>query len=204
MKYAAVGAILIVAYIYFFAGFKWNENINIKGKPVLTEVEETILQRENCIIRKHHEIEFAARILSKEDYKYEIDGKVVPMDIVFGWGKMSQDKYIKQIDLSQGVRWFHYKLNGVPHNQIKCNFDNFHIIPQTGKIKREIDSFREGEAVMVKGYLVDLSCSNGVKRNSSLSWCDRSATSCEQILITSIKELENEKFDNRTLKKEED
>lgn len=198
--------LIIGTYFYYQLLFKWNEDLKIKSDPVVTQIDQKIFPaKDNCKVKTTNHIEFAARVLAMKEYSHLPDSDIVPMDIVFGWDLMSQDKIISRVSIEQNTRWFYYKFDpneiDFSHEDIKCSFDNFHIIPGNSKVKGFLSSLKEGEAVKIKGYLADLECMD-FERYTSLSWCDRSPTSCEQLLIESIEYLNEDSFDNMSFKRD--
>lgn len=185
---------LIIFIFYFFSSnFKEINNNFEYNEPTLTDTTKEIFYKDGCKITPLKEINFNTRILSKTKYSNLKDSFIVPYDIVFGWNNMVKKEYLDKINISQSNRWFFYdyKNNSLfNENDIRSNFDNFHIIPENQTVLEKIDNLSIGDTVYIKGYLVNLDCSFiNFKRGSSLSFTDRSATSCEQILIEDIKEL---------------
>ena len=50
-----------------------------------------------------------ARVLSREDYSFGTEAELSPTDLALGWGPMSDEAVLKNIDISQGNRWYHWQ-----------------------------------------------------------------------------------------------
>jgi hypothetical protein len=182
-----------IFYLFFSSPFKelTEELIN----PILENTEKKSFFLKGCEIKPIKKIYMEAIILSKKDYRKSnlLDSFIVPYDFVFGWKNMSKKEFLDVINISQNNRWFfyNYKQNNLfQEKDILENFDNFHIIPKDEIILDNLRHFKIGDIVRVEGFLVSLNCPFiNFSRGTSLSFKDRSATSCEQIYITNIEKL---------------
>lgn len=53
--------------------------------------------------------ELSAKVLSRENYYLGREADLSPTDLAMGWGRMSDESVIKQIDISQSNRWYYWQ-----------------------------------------------------------------------------------------------
>ena len=81
------------------------------GDPVQTDIKTTArahLGRWTLTPRATYDIE--ARILSREDYRFDTLADLVPEDLALGWGPMSDNRILAAFDISQSVRFYTWHL----------------------------------------------------------------------------------------------
>jgi hypothetical protein len=128
-----------------------------------------------------------ARVLSTERYRFDPVADLAPIDVALGWGPMSDQKIVDQLEIGQGSRRY-VLLSG--HNQpslpmglLLASSANMHMIPANNDIKNKLLALRRGNIIEVSGYLV------GVQENgqwtwvSSLSRADTGDGACEIVWV---------------------
>ena len=75
----------------------------IKPTPDVSQI--TTQQGVQVVALESYEGSF--RVLSREDYNLGREAEYSPMDIAVGWGEMANPQVYKQIDISQGNRWYY-------------------------------------------------------------------------------------------------
>jgi hypothetical protein len=129
-----------------------------------------------------------ARVLSKERYNFDKESKLSPIDLALGWGRMSDETILKEIDISQSGRWYHWHVDQfpIPRQEIERHSANMHMIPVDEAVKDTLISMRKGEIVKLEGYLVRIDGKNGYVWESSLTRNDTGAHACEVVFVKSI------------------
>ncbi len=133
-----------------------------------------------------------ARVLSTERYRMGVSAELAPLDLALGWGVMSDQAIVDQIQVSQGARWYILRWDHkapAPEREIMRNSANMHIIPVDKRVKKQAMSLRVGEFVQLNGYLVDAQGPGGFRWSSSLSRNDTGDGACELFLVESIERL---------------
>ncbi len=133
-----------------------------------------------------------ARVLSAERYRLGLSADLAPLDLALGWGLMSDQAIIDQIQVSQGSRWYilRWQLSApADERSIMQSSGNMHIIPADEEVRDLAFSLRTGEFVELSGYLVDAHGPGGFRWSSSLSRDDTGGGSCELFLVQSIRRL---------------
>jgi len=133
-----------------------------------------------------------ARILSTEQYWFDYGSAISPIDLALGWGPMSDTRLLKEMDISQGNRFYYLswsKTPSIPAKEIMSHSANVHIIPANAYIKKTIGALRVGQVVELQGDLVMVSDHNGGEWKSSLSRDDTGNGACELMLVTSVRDF---------------
>jgi hypothetical protein len=133
-------------------------------------------------------VDIRARVLASERYWFDHGAALSPVDLVLGWGAMSDSAVLKQISISQGGRFYRWwsQTYPIPRRAIETQSANMHMIPASGEISRQLKSIRAGNMVHLKGYLVEVTSEQGFRWKSSLSREDTGGGACEIILVESV------------------
>src|SRR5580698_5107032 len=106
--------------------------------------------------RAHYDI--TARILGREDYRFDAMADLVPEDLALGWGPMSDNRVLRDFDISQSVRFYTWEPRGplpIPRESVISHSANTHLIPADERKRTEIGRLRQGDVVRLTGSLVD-------------------------------------------------
>ena len=114
--------------------------------------------------------EMRARVLSREDYYLGREAELSPVDLAVGWGPMSDESVLDNIDISQSGRFFHWRVNEfpIPRQAIETHSANMHFVPADDVVSRHLKRVRTGQVVSVKGYLVRIEADDNWHWQSSL------------------------------------
>jgi hypothetical protein len=127
--------------------------------------------------------EIRARVLHTESYWMDHGADLSPVDLAVGWGRMSDQSIIDQLEFWQGQRWYRYwpRKSAPPlsADDMNAHSANMHMIPANDDIKRVLRSVKAGNLVEMNGYLVQVDGSDGSTWRSSLSRTDTGAGACE-------------------------
>ena len=126
-----------------------------------------------------------AKVLSREDYSYDNESDISPVDLALGWGRMSDESVIEKIEISQSGRWYrwHTKTLPIPKREIETHSANMHMIPADDVIEAEINRTRKGDIIELEGYLVEVRSDDGRRWKSSLTREDTGDRACEVIWV---------------------
>jgi hypothetical protein len=129
-----------------------------------------------------------ARVLSAKQYHFGDGADLVPIDVAFGWGPMSDDSVLQHIQVSQSGRWYHLRWQQapLPEQQIMRHSGNMHLIPADSFVAHELHSLREGQVVQLQGQLVDARRDDGWSWKTSLSRDDVGGGSCELFFVERV------------------
>jgi hypothetical protein len=158
-------------------------------EPVQTAIYSSSLPEKNGYrIAPLAAFDIRARVIRSERYRFGREADLAPVDLVLGWGAMSDSAVLQQINFFQGGRFYRWSANvlPVPREVIETHSANMHMIPANGAIERQLKSIRAGNMVHLKGLLVEATSPEGWRWKSSLTRNDTGAGACELILVQSL------------------
>ncbi|MBI1983023.1 MAG: hypothetical protein HYS61_02360 [Acidobacteria bacterium] len=129
-----------------------------------------------------------ARVLGVERYYFDRESDLVPVDLTLGWGPMSDTGVLSKVSISQGGRFYYWRVNEfpIPRREIEVNSANMHLIAATPAVERELKRVRVGSIVQLSGYLVEARAGDGWRWRSSLTREDTGAGACELIWVEQL------------------
>jgi hypothetical protein len=130
-----------------------------------------------------------ARVLHRKIYRYDRQAALVPVDLAVGWGPMSDQAVLDQLEISQSARFFWYQWQRqppIPREQIVSHATNLHLIPADRAIARKCSSLRSGNLVHLSGLLVEATGPEIGTWRSSLSRTDDGNGACELVWVEEI------------------
>jgi hypothetical protein len=130
-----------------------------------------------------------ARVLGSEHYHFDSLAELVPEDLALGWGPMSDNRVLRNIDISQSNRFYYWRTTaaaGISREVIITHSANTHIIPQNPLVARQLSRVRPGEVVTLSGELVDGLRDDGRWINTSLVRNDTGPGACEVMLVSDV------------------
>jgi hypothetical protein len=129
-------------------------------------------------------------VLHKERYWMDRGADLSPVDLALGWGPMSDQSIVDQLDLSQGGRFYRWspkqRRPPIPIGEIASHSANMHMIPATPEVKRRLLQARQGTIVTLDGELVLVEGKDGFRWRSSLSRTDTGAGACELVWVDRV------------------
>lgn len=157
--------------------------------PIQQPVESgQTYQVDEYTLHPQADIEFTARLLGKERYRLGRESDLSPVDLALGWGPMADPEVLSQLRISQSGRWMHWRTDNmpIPRKDIEHNAANVHVIPMNEWVADEIDRFREGDVLKLRGKLVNVKAKDGFYWNSSMTRTDTGDGACEVMLVTNV------------------
>ena len=128
-------------------------------EPAQTDLENAAPVRHGrWMLTPRADYEITARILSREDYRFDSVADLIPEDLALGWGPMSDNHVLAAFDISQGVRFYTWRPRGslpIARDDVISHSANTHVIPADERIRSELGHLRVGQVVHLGGTLVD-------------------------------------------------
>ena len=136
-----------------------------------------------------HAFTAEALVLSRKSYRHDAEAAISPLDLMLGWGPMSNPAVVSQISMRQSGR-FGYVRTG-PEAQVDLDalspfWTNAHLIPATPDIAEAMAGIAEGAVIRLEGTLVNVYGPDGWRWRTSTSRTDAGAGACEIVLVTAI------------------
>ncbi len=154
------------------------------------EAEDIVLNIENNVVtlEPRAEYEVSALILSRKNYYFDFETKVMPTDLALGWEDMADKEQNQGIKVTQSSRWYYFnydKSATLAGKYMATHSSNHHIVPASDSIKKAIGRSKKGQMVLLSGYLVDITTegSQDFDRVSSTTRNDTGAGSCEIMYV---------------------
>lgn len=149
------------------------------------------LEREGYAISALASFKGKARVLAREDYYFGRETDLSPTDLVLGWGPMSDESVLAEIDISQRNRFYFWHVDTfpIPRHEIERNSANMHFIPANRLVADVLDDVGAGDLIEFDGYLVKISGDDGWRWQSSLTRNDTGNGACELIWLRDIRIL---------------
>lgn len=186
-------AALAVGGYFFLREKKYPAGVLISKDPIQAEVNG----KSNAFIKGDYDLtplamfEIEARVLGVKHY-YDAMAKVAQFDLAAGWGPMSDQSILDQLEISQGNRFYFYewpKSPPIPKDQIITHSTNIHLIPADSSIQWRIKWLRRGNLVRLKGFLVEVNGPDIKGWRSSLSRGDTGNGACEILWVESLEKM---------------
>ena len=99
-----------------------------------------------------------AKVLSKENYYIDREADLSPVDLALGWGNMSDERVLENIEISQSGRFYRWQVDAfpIPRREIETHSANMHLIPASDTVKSVLDKIRKGDIIEISGSLVNV------------------------------------------------
>jgi hypothetical protein len=188
---------VVVAAITAFAIYKLYATRDIEHGPGVLAAEEPEqrdldsaagIPRGDFVLKPRAEFSATVRILRREDYTFGPLAKLVPTDFAVGWGPMSDSAVLKDIEVSQGNRFYFWRTETwpIPREAIEQHSANWHLIPESSGVSEVLGGLRTGSVVELRGRLVDIEGREGGMR-TSMTRGDTGSGACEILLADSAR-----------------
>jgi hypothetical protein len=155
----------------------------LNGAPAI------VLDRWTLTPRAKYEI--TARVLGREDYRFDAMAKLAPADLALGWGPMSDSRVLRSLKISQSARFYSWRPTTstmrIAPEEVTRHSANTHVIPASPLIRQQLARLRSaGQVVHLTGLLVDGVRDDGATIRTSLTRDDSGAGACEVLLVQQI------------------
>jgi hypothetical protein len=136
--------------------------------------------------------DITARILGREDYRFDPISDLAPLDLALGWGPMSDNRVLQALKISQGARFYSWRpvTESLPIDlgEVTRYSANTHLIPANAAVASKLAGLRlGGQVVHLTGLLVDGARDDGMTIRTSLTRTDAGAGACEFMLVEEVR-----------------
>jgi hypothetical protein len=158
--------------------------------PVQVDLRDAaVIEHEGFMLTPLAKFSINARVLSREDYRFDAESALSPMDLALGWGRMSDTAVLERLDIRQSVRFYSYRwadMPPLPPSEIVESSANMHMVPANSAVARQLEKVRKGDVVQLEGFLIEARRNDGWYWRSSLTRKDSGAGACELVYVTSV------------------
>ncbi len=168
------------------------DGIQIEHPPIQTSIKQpSPFKYKAYQITPLAEFKVSAKVLARENYYFDRESDLSPMDFVLGWQAMSDQAIVDRISMTQSGRWYHWSVKTfpIPRRDIESQSANMHLIPSDDVIEKGLNDVKQGQIINLKGMLVRVDGQDGWHWQSSLTRDDVGNHACELFYVTEI-ELE--------------
>jgi hypothetical protein len=131
-----------------------------------------------------------ARVLSREDYRFDEGAEFSPIDLALGWGPMAEPGIAQKLNISQSGRFYRYSWGneGPPMSpqDIITNSANMHMVPADDAVAKQLERVANNDVIALHGWLIRIEKPNGWRWQSSLSRNDSGNGACELIYVCAL------------------
>ena len=167
------------------------DGIKIAQLPEQFEVvNQPVVNMDDYQLHKIAAFNLSAKVLAKKNYYLGREAELSPTDLALGWGAMSDERILRDIDISQSGRFYFWRVESfpIPRKEIETHSANMHIIPANDDVAKVLKQINSGDLIELSGHLVNIN-------STSDSWYWRSSTTrndtgngaCEVILVSSLR-----------------
>lgn len=157
--------------------------------PIQSEISRAApIEKNGYQLTPLAEFQAEARVLSSDSYHLDRESDLASVDLALGWGHMSDEAILKNIQISQSGRFYFWHTDQfrIPREEIETHSANMHMIPADSSVESALKSVRPGQVVNFSGYLVEARATDGWRWKSSLSRNDTGNGSCELVYVKSL------------------
>ena len=146
------------------------------------------VQRGDVALVMRARFELTARVLSREDYRFDAGASLAPMDLALGWGPMSDSSVLAKISISQSHRFYYWRVDDfpIPPRDIETSSANMHMIPADDTVRRALERVEPGQVIHLQGFLVDASRPDGWRWRTSMTRNDTGNGACELVFVEAV------------------
>lgn len=191
MKKIVLLIILLLAWRHFYYipdAPKLGPGVFAGGLPSLESISAAPFKFNDYTLTPRANFDLTAKVISAERHYFDYKARVSPIDFALGWGPMSDESILEQIDIWQEDRWYQWTSDNLPisKEEIILNSSNMHMIPETEAIAEELKRVRNGDLVSISGILVDVKSSGSWKWKTSTTLSDTGPDAGEIVFVRSI------------------
>ncbi|NBC95974.1 MAG: hypothetical protein GVY27_06435 [Deinococcus-Thermus bacterium] len=139
-----------------------------------------------------HRFAVEGLVLSRRPYRFGTEAAISPLDLVLGWGPMSNPAVVSDLTVTQSGRFGHVRASAGSPVDLRAAgrfWSNMHLIPASEEIAARFGALAEGRVVRLTGHLVEVRGPGGWRWRSSTSRLDRGAGACELVLVERVEIL---------------
>jgi hypothetical protein len=127
----------------------------------------------------------SAVVASDEHYRFDDGAFLVPVDLVMTWGKLPEEPYKSQVSYGQITRYYFWRTEHAELglDYIKTHSANMHMIPADDNVRRALLAAGSGDAVRVRGLLVNARRADGFHWRTSTTREDDGPGACELVWV---------------------
>jgi hypothetical protein len=194
MKKIILLILLLVAWRHFYyipTAPELGPGVFASGQPYQEATSLRPFKLQGYTLTPRASFNLTAKVISAERYYFDYEARLSPVDFALGWGPMSDESILEQIDIWQEDRWYKWETKSLPisKEEIILNSGNMHMIPATEAIAEALKLIKNGELISIEGFLVDVKSASSWKWKTSISRSDTGHGACEIVFVKKIESV---------------
>ena len=141
--------------------------------PLQTEAHDSApLRHGRWLLTPRADYDITARILAREDYRFDALADLVPEDLALGWGPMSDNRGARALRYLAGGAFLYLAAARRPADRARDRHQpqrQYAPYPRHDQVRSELTRLRVGEVVHLTGQLVDARRDDGASIHTSLT-----------------------------------
>jgi hypothetical protein len=168
------------------------DGVLVAGRPRQDNYEDArpTVRRGKWTLTSRARYDIIGRVLVRERYRFDDMSDLSPLDLSLGWGEMSGNAMLDELDLSESKRELRETVradyDGMDYGYVLRHSSNNHLIPLDAGIESQLLALRVGQVVELQGDLVDAHSDDGWHANTSLTREDDGEGACEVMLVRGV------------------
>ena len=133
-------AVGVIAFLLFSSGEEVEHppGILVATQPVQAVIKNAVpFFADDYRLTPVATFKIRARVLSRENYRFDTGSDLSPLDLALGWGPMSDSAVLSKIDITQSNRFYWWNVDSfpIPRADIERHSANMHLIPAPAPVK---------------------------------------------------------------------
>jgi hypothetical protein len=168
------------------------DGVLVAGRPHQDNYEDSqpTVRKGKWTLTPRARYDITARVLLRERYRFDDMSDLSPLDLSLGWGEMSGNAMLDELDLSESKRELHETVRaeyeGMDYGYVLRHSSNNHVIPLDAGIESQLLALHAGQVIELQGDLVDAHSDDGWHANTSLTRDDEGEGACEVMLVRAV------------------
>lgn len=146
-------------YVWAFFPINHGPGITAPNSPTTSRItwEKPFPFKEYNIIPLK-KIEGTVRVIKHKRYYFDSKSEYSPVDVLVGWGDLSDERNLDHLHFSVSNRLsdIEFSRPPLPLKQLYQQTALWHLVPSNERIENEIKHMREGNMLMLSGYIVNV------------------------------------------------
>lgn len=168
------------------------EPVSWSGEPVQAEADRSpfpfAAKGREFVLSPRAALDVSAVLAGVERYRFDDFAPVAPIDAVLTWGALPDPPYADRVRYDQMARFYLWSTGSADLDlrYIETHSANFHLAPANANVERALTRLDAGDAVRLRGLLVDVDERGGGSWRTSLTRKDTGAGACEILWVEEV------------------